>query len=240
VADHLGVVHLWEAATRQEFHCFEGAENALRLAFLPDGFTLATTGPEETTILLWDVLGTRTARSGAGLDRAELNRLWSDLDRPDATVAYRVLRTLATDPDGAVGWFRDHLHPQPLAGRERIKGLIEDLGSDRYSAREHATRELRALDTEALPALRKALKSAPTLETRRRIEQLIDQAEASPHPDRLRGTRAVQLFEALATPAARELLKEWAAGPPGGWLTEDAAVALKRLDRRPAAEGARP
>jgi WD40 repeat protein len=229
---------LFEVATRQEVRQFDGKQGTVRTCtFLPDGLSLATAG-DDTTVLLWDVLGTRTAspraRPPAGDD---VDRLGRELGATEAAHAYRALQVLAGTPDQAVAWLREHLRPQPPADHDRIARLISDLGSDRYPTREQATRELLALDTEALPPLRQVLKNAPTLEVRRRIERLLEQLENSLPPDRLRGMRAVQLLEALATPAARDLLKEWAAGPKGGWLTKDAAAAVQRLDHRAAAGG---
>ena len=55
---------------------------------------------------------------------------------------------------------------------------------------------------------------------------------AKPSPARLRELRAVELLEGIGTPAAKRLLVELAKGAAAAPLTQDAAAALARLERR--------
>jgi len=59
------------------------------------------------------------------------------------------------------------------AQQDRIAGLIKQLGDDRFTRREAASRELTAIGEPAFPALRRAAASSEDPETRRRAEQII-------------------------------------------------------------------
>jgi hypothetical protein len=94
--------------------------------------------------------------------------------------------------------------------------LIEDLGSDRFSVREAATKKLKELE-DALPALRKARKSADG-EVRRRVEEILPALERK-HALRCLGKakalgrdgRVVEVADRLAYAAA------WGAPGEEGW-----------------------
>ena len=59
------------------------------------------------------------------------------------------------------------------AGTDQIAPLIEQLGDDKFANREAASRGLRILGEQALPALRNAAVASRDLETRKRARQLI-------------------------------------------------------------------
>ena len=56
-------------------------------------------------------------------------------------------------------------------------------------------------------------------------------AEAG-HRRQVRVLRALKALELVATEEARQLLAVLAKGAPGAWLTEEARMALARLERR--------
>ena len=49
--------------------------------------------------------------------------------------------------------------------------------------------------------------------------------------EQLRSLRSVEVLEYLRTPEAKRLLRWLASGAPGGLVREDAAAALRRLER---------
>jgi len=65
---------------------------------------------------------------------------------------------------------------QDQATPERIRQLLDKLGSEKFAEREKAMKELEAIGPAALPTLRPALKSEDT-EVRRRVETLVQKLE---------------------------------------------------------------
>jgi HEAT repeat protein len=91
--------------------------------------------------------------------------------------------------DAWAAWWRDHDNDTLLAAvrkqtpsaetRTRIAALLVQLGDDRFTRREKASKELFALGRVALPPLRDALKSSDP-EVARRAGLLIERIEAAP------------------------------------------------------------
>src|SRR5947208_991283 len=96
-----------------------------------------------------------------------------------------------------------------------------------------AMRELGRLEGQAEQPLRRALQAKPSPEAAKRLKELLDRLEAGPAsgPD-LRNVRAVELLEQLNTGESRRLREELSRGAPGARLTEEARVALRRLEKR--------
>jgi WD40 repeat protein len=63
--------------------------------------------------------------------------------------------------------------PDRKAERQRITGLIQQLGDPRYARREAATRELLGIGVPALEPLHRAAEAGPDLEVRRRAAQVL-------------------------------------------------------------------
>ena len=80
----------------------------------------------------------------------------------------------------------------PKADAERIAQLIKQLGSDEFEAREKATRELEAIGTPALDALRKALRDGEA-EVKTRAEALIGKMEKKATAEKLLAATKVKL-----------------------------------------------
>ncbi len=112
---------------------------------------------------------------------------------------------------------------------ERIKRLIADLNSPRFSAREAATRELTTLEERARPALLQELEKKPALETERRIMAVLERIDADLRPDERLAMRAVRVLELHGSAAARKVLQEWSEGTPGLRLTKASCAALARM-----------
>jgi WD40 repeat protein len=227
-----GTVRLWEVATGQERGRFETNDRSVRqLGFSPDGQSLAVV-LSNGTALLWDVLG---AEDGAA-ERREPETLWSDLAAADATTAWRATCALMRQSGRAVPLLRERLKASPAADGRHIPRLIADLDSDTFEVRERATADLIRLGDVAEPMIRRVLAGKLSAEVRLRLRTVLEEAEKTEGrltaPAWLQAMRAVEALERSGTPEARRLLAEWANGERGLFLTDEAAAALGRLDRR--------
>jgi hypothetical protein len=224
-------VRLWgvmDGAIRRRFMGQQGA--ILALAFAPDGKTLAS-GSQDTTILLWNVPDPLRGREPAKLSPRDLETLWTDLAADDASRAARAIWKLVAAGPQAVPLLRDRVRPVPEPG-VRVKQLIADLESGQFVVREEASRELEKLGEPVEAALRQALRSRPTLETRRRLEQLLEKLDAPVPPvETLRALRAVEVLVHFGSAEARRVVQELARGAAGAALTEEAAATVRRMAR---------
>jgi WD40 repeat protein len=230
-------VHLWELATGQEVRRFRGHEAPVTsLVFAPDGRSLVS-GSADLTALVWDATG----RLEGGrlrpprLSPKELEKLWADLAGTDAPKAHRALWALAAAPQQSLPLLQDRVRPVPPLEPAHLRRLIADLDHDRFEVREKATKELKALDERAVPALQKVLTDAPSAEVRRRAEGVLERRGGPvTSPKKLQMLRAVTVLEAVGTPEARQLLARQASGDPAALVTVRAKAALERLVGRPA------
>lgn len=78
------------------------------------------------------------------------------------------------------------------ASKEKIAKLIEQLGSGSFDEREKATKELAAIGTPALEALRKAAKGED-LEIRKRVEQILPSIERQAESARILAPKRIHL-----------------------------------------------
>jgi WD40 repeat protein len=227
------MVKLWEVASGQERARFHGHRSGVvRLVYSPDGRLLAS-GSWDRTAVIWDVMGQRAAPRLLGkLEPEKLNALWDDLAGPDASKAYRAIRTLSSNAPQASSFLKEHLRPAIAADAKRVAGLVAELDGEEFAARERATKELQELGEAAEPALRAALEGQPSAELRRRAQSLLARTEPGRSPELLRGLRAIEVLERIATPEAGQLLQKLADGSPDARLTGEAKAALARLARR--------
>jgi RNA polymerase sigma factor (sigma-70 family) len=233
VGDVAGTIHLAELATGKIRHRLTDGHRAgiAALVFSADGERLIS-GSEDTTALVWDVTGRRSAKREA-LMPADLGACWNDLASDDAPRGYQAMRILVLSPADAVTVLAAHLHPAAAPDAKRIDKLIANLDSETFATRDAATKDLAQLVDLAEPALRRALDSGPTAESRRRIEQLLANLESlGTTGERLRASRAIEALERIGTPEALELLAVLSKGAPGAGLTREAKAALERLQRR--------
>jgi WD40 repeat protein len=229
-----GTVTFWEVAT-------EGTILSLPLptpwapgvTLAPGGGRVAA-GQTDGTVRVWD-LGWRSvlgSKPPAGPDAWE--KSWAALAAADAAAAYKAIHTLASAGDRAVAFLGKRLRPAPARDLP-LDGLIADLNSGRFAAREAATRALRNSGAAAESALRRALEKGPPLETRKRIEALLGELQRQkPTAEELRQLRAVQVLERVGTPAARRVLESLAGGWPAARQTREARAALARLAHKAA------
>ena len=223
-----GYVRLWEVRSGLERHRFAGHRGPVALvAFSTDGALLAS-GSSDTTALVWDIAGRlRAAHPRRHFSPEELDKVWADLAANDGAKVDRAIGVLTASPQQSVPFLQSHL-PQPPADSRRILRLVAALDSDRFAAREQATRELEKLGPLAEPALRKAISGRPSIELRRRVVGLLERLEGQ---EGLRTSRAIEVLERTRSAAARQLLETLAGRVPGSRLSEEAKAAARRLSR---------
>lgn len=155
-----GRARLWDVAGGSELERFEGHEGPITAAALSADGRLAATGSSDTTILVWDLTGGKTA--DLRLTPAELDRLWADLDDADDRTGYRAAGMLAAVPRQSVPFLAERLPTDTTPTRTRralrtlehinspeARQLLEKLGSG--PADTSLSREARALSDRILP-----------------------------------------------------------------------------------------
>jgi RNA polymerase sigma factor (sigma-70 family) len=195
------------------------------LAFAPDGRTLAT-GHRDGSVLLWKV----PQRADDDTEGADL---WADLGSESPARARAAVERLAHRPAAAEALLTARFRLPPAPDDPAIAALVKDLDSDKFAAREEATRKLREHGARAEPALRRALAGGPPLDMRRRVEGLLEgiapPLQRLPESgETLRGIRAIEVLERVRTPASRRLLRAWAELAPDQRLVVEARAALER------------
>jgi hypothetical protein len=230
---HGPIVELWDMTTGKVLAALPGEAHFITaVAFTPDGRTLAAAEAPDTTIRLWEVSALTAAASlpPSRLTDGQLESLWSDLAGSDASRAYQAIWSLARAGPQAVSWLDEHLRPVAAPEPQRIVRLLAELNSNRFAAREQASRELERLGESAGPGLKEAAANRPSPEVRQRVEQLLERLEQpSRSPERLRVLRAIEVLEHIASPAARRELERLAGGLPEARLTQEARASLARL-----------
>lgn len=209
----------------------------------------ARTNQAVSVLRVWDIsalhpVATRKIHKLAG---AECERLWDGLFKdypdPDETLigprfspfcldyyALRAMFSLVAHPEDAVPWLRRKMGP-PFDWK-KVPGLIEDLNSPEFPAREQATRELERMGHAARPALERALANDSPAETRRRAQKLLDKLRDTTAAYELRQLRIIDVLEHIPTAPARELLKQIADGSYDPTFAEEAKRALQRATEK--------
>jgi WD40 repeat protein len=197
------------------------------LAFTADGRRLISASRDQTG-LVWDT----SLASGAEPAGPAQAAPWDGLADRDARRAYQAMARLAADPEKAVTLLRERLEPIVQPDDAALDRLVTDLGDKTFAVRSRATAELDRLGHAVVPGVLARWAKAKSLEMRRRLEQFLDKHDRGvPPPEALRQRRALEVLEHIGSPQARAVLKELARGSPAVRLTQDAAVALRRLDR---------
>lgn len=157
---------------------------------------------------------------------ARLRELWKQLGEQSALDA---VFELARHPTEAVPFLKAKLLTDPPDAKA-VAGHIGNLGSKVFAERDGATKALRELGPEVLPALRAALKADPSPEARSRIEKLLPVLADTAAPFTLARLRAVEVLERCGTSDARAVLDEVAKRSGTPWA-DDATRALARLTK---------
>jgi RNA polymerase sigma factor (sigma-70 family) len=179
------------------------------LAFAPDGKTLAT-GHRDGSITLWQL---PPLPASARITADERERLWANLASANAVTGRAAVERLVHDPAAAVELLKARFAP-PAPGHGVAK-LIEQLDAEAFTDRQSASRKLVELGWRAELPLRRAARTAASLEVRRRAETILQQI--TPIEVRrplsgaaLRGVRAIEVLGRLNSAPARKLLDGWA------------------------------
>jgi HEAT repeat protein len=131
---------------------------------------------------------------------------------------------VATDGPGLLEFFRRRIPADK--DKTRITGLIRQLGSSNFQAREKATQELTALGPVTLPDLRKAQKDADA-EVKRRASQCVEAIEKEASPTVT--AAAVRLLKARAPAGAAAVLLAFLPLANDDSVKEEIATALLSL-----------
>jgi WD40 repeat protein len=211
-----------------------GQGHVQTLRFSPDGQRLAS-GGRDSTVLVWDVSAHAKAvqRTAITLEPAELAGLWRELADADAGKASGAIDRLAAAAELAVSCVKEHLKPPPQADAKAIARLITELDDDDEKVRDAATSTLEDLGEQALPALRKFLEGAVSLEARTRAQRIVDkQKEGGASAETMRTVRAVEVLELAGTREARALLEALSKDEKSPLLAREAQGALQRLGKK--------
>jgi WD40 repeat protein len=202
VGSYDNTIRLWDVAERRVRKTLQGhSQFPTCLAFSPDGTTLASTA-NDNSARLWEVATGRAlhvwkdhgsiVRSVAfGPEgRWLVTACWDGSVKLREAQSGKMLanfqgqsaESLAVAPDGrtlAIGrmaldvqLYALDMRDPSAAERKRINALIALLDDDAYEVREKASRDLAALGLLAEPALRRAMKEAPSVEVRIRARRL--------------------------------------------------------------------
>jgi WD40 repeat protein len=223
-----GRIRLWDLLTLEQVGELSGEGGAVRsLIAFPKSKHLLAAGYANSTILIWDVgsLLRERAKADHKETAAALKLHWGKLGSADDDDARRSLWALASVPDLAVPLTKDKVRPVSPADGKRIDELIADLSSDKFAARDAASKELARIGDPADEALRKKLAENIGLEHRSRVETALKRSATWQR----QFTRAIELLENIADPAAREVLETIARGAGESRITRQAKAALERL-----------
>lgn len=228
-----GRVEVWELATRTMVRAFTtGYGGTSRLCIFPDGKRVASSGAEEA-VTVWDL----TMRGGKLPPKAEdLAGALKDLSSLDASVGYPAVKLFASAGNQGTEAL-DRAMKDIIANEKKIKGWIEDLGSETFSVRENASKELLAQGARALPAVTLAVQSEDP-EVRDRAKEVLGKLNAKGQfllpngltADSLMLVRSVQSLEEIGTTEAQSVLRLIA--DTGGRPGEEAKAALERLKKK--------
>jgi WD domain, G-beta repeat len=232
LGDEAIVMQLWGLPLGRELARYEGPISRISsLTFSPDGRFFASAGLEPA-VLVWDV--SRAVKPGqldSELSAGELARLWSELAGTDAADAYQAIGKLAQASRQAIPFLSKQLEQAPIRPHDQIDALVADLDSDRFAAREQATKELAELGSLAEPALRGALTGNPSAELRSRAEELLKNITGPPRVW-LQQVRALEVLELVGNPEAQKVLQSLASRGPETSLAQEARASLARLLKR--------
>jgi WD40 repeat protein len=221
-------VRLLDSLTGREVHRFTGHSGSVyRLAWSADGHRLLS-GSRDASALVWDISPAVRAKLPTGtLAADDAAKAVAGLTGSDGAAVYAQMAKLAGCPAAAVTALRGTLRPVSAPDPEAVAGLVRDLDSPQFAARERAAGQLHRLGEGVEGLLRKALDGKLSAEARDRIEKVL--AEVRPPDQRLRQGRALEVLERIGDAESRKLLGELAAGAEGAWLTREAKASLARL-----------
>jgi hypothetical protein len=235
-------IRIWQLPSGKMIAKFHGHKDWLkRVAWAPDSSKLLSCGGD-TTAYVWDVAAAIRAISPIvekDLDGEILDNAIISLGDPDPAKAWAAMKTLAARPDEATKALAQAIKvleeaPNGSTDAATITKLIKNLDAEVFADREAAAEQLAKLGEAAGPAMRDALRTAVSDETRGRLTILLGRlADRGPtSPDALRARRGIELLERIATPEAQDVLEKLAKQRPGSVVSGLAKKAVGRLSGR--------
>jgi WD40 repeat protein len=226
-SDFQGFIELWEMSTGLKRGRYEGHQGDVNaLAFSADGKRLFSAG-EDTTILVWDLAGTRKPMKFAEACAA--------LGELEGRMAYRGICTLSDSPKEIIAYLQERLPTLRLPKHAHLKKMLDSLDDPAFEVREQATQELEMLQELAIPVLQKALADKPPLEVQERLKKVLERVA----PDGLEGEsvrllwlRALEVLERIRSSSALQLVQRLADGPEEIRLCREARAVLRRCEKK--------
>src|SRR5262249_13596501 len=193
------------------------------VALFPDG-TKAVSSPPDGPVYVWELIG-----NPGKWDTGNADDVCKDLAAEDAKTAFAAVRRLRANAAEAIAFLRDRVKPPVTPAEDSVAALLKRLDGPRFADRERALKELAAVADLVRPGLEAARKTASE-EAGRRLVEVLKSADGITG-EKLRHVRACEVLEAVGTPEAIRLLRDWAGGPPGARLTQEAKESLARLGK---------
>ncbi|MGH7169897.1 MAG: hypothetical protein ACRELG_06445, partial [Gemmataceae bacterium] len=136
---------------------------------------------------------------------------WLILSRPILANDEQILHAagIAADDRSLLDFFRKQTLDAALS--QRVGALTEQLGSDEFSIRERASKDLAALGPAILPLLRQTARVTNDPEVRQRARAVVDQLQRRQPADV--AAAAARLLRRRQSPAAVETLLAFLPGP---------------------------
>jgi WD40 repeat protein len=225
-----GRVTVWDATTGDTLAPFSGHEGPVTgLVFRSDGAQLVSCS-QDGTALVWAVPDKPLATGPVEAAVTGFEEAFRLLGAADAAQAQRGLDYLYRNATEAVKQAGERVSAPAAVPAAKLAQLVDDLGSEDFTTRESAMKELDRVGGEAVPLLKTAVAKSSSPEVRKLAAELLGRLDApAVRPDDLKVLRAVEALEHIGTPAARALLEKWAAGPSGHRLTTESVAAVGRL-----------
>jgi hypothetical protein len=230
--DGQGKVRLWDASTGKEVRRLEGHRGIVSaLAATPDGRLLCSASIGSASFELRPMRSEPIALGAGGSSgvSADLSTVWDDLASPDARVALRAQRALASDPEGGLRVLARHLKPAQPIDAQMVAALVAQLTQPDRNAHRTARQTILELGTAVEIHLEQMLGASRDGKAATVLRELLDELRvAPPSPEALRGMRAVTFLGRCKLAGARTLLEALARGAPEALLTQEARAALDR------------
>lgn len=209
-------------------------QNSGCIALSPDGQSALSINSDRT-LLTWNARNFAPVRPpSVKLTAAEQENAWADLALLDGKKAHLAIGQLTRDRQGTLAFLNSRLSLPVMPPAQRMQELIRALGSEQFTVRAAAMRELEQARELAEPALQEALAKERDPQRRRGLETLLARLADELRPECLRERRAVEVLERLESADAHAWLAELAGGPARARVTREAAAAMARLRMRSA------
>jgi WD40 repeat protein len=199
------------------------------------GGRLLSVGADGTAIL-WDIAGLKLPKPEVvKLTPDQLASLWDGLAGEKASDGYRAVGRAVAAGTQVVAVLRERLEKSAGVDGKRVAALIADLDADEFDTREKATKELAAIGTRVVPALRRTLAGSVSAEVRQRVEGLLKKLDGPEAAGQQHRTgRALEALEAIGSPEAVKALEALARRGADDELGREAKAALGRIAKRAA------